>query len=395
MSGLRCLVYSQDDAVRTRVSRALALTGRVALLPTVSGRAALADVLRTSEIDLLYVDLGREATPLLELLEKLEQPKPALLLGGQRDDATVLLRAMRLHPLEFFVDQESTGALEAVVARLIEGRAPVEIRRAPRCTLALAGAKGGVGTTLVACELASALQRLGQRVVVVDLNLHGGNVALHFDLAPAHGLAEIAKKGDALDEAFMRSVLATHVGGVRVLAAPTEPEAAALIGAAHVERALRALSEQFDWVIVDLPAGWDHVGLRALHCSDLILLVATPEVPSLTHARRHLELLERFGAPQDRVRVVMNRYNPETHFAARELREGLGRDVDAWIPSDERTALSCINDGKLLQEVQPGGKLQRALEQLADRAFEWAGGSAPVRKSPTLFARLRHYVAGD
>jgi pilus assembly protein CpaE len=303
---------------------------------------------------------------------------------------------MRLQPLEFFVDHELGESLGPLLERLAQERGPTPAERARRCTLAVAGAKGGVGTTLIACELAAALQRLGERVVVVDLNLHGGDVALHFDLAPPHGMAEIAKKGDALDEAFMRSVLATHIGGVRVLAAPTEPESAALIGASHVERALRSLSEQFDWVIVDLPVAWEHVGLRALHASDLILMVATPEVPALTHARRQLELLERFGAPADRVRVVLNRYAAGSGFAEREIREGLGREVDAWLPIDDHAVQTCVNEGKLLHEVQPGGKLPRALEQLTERVFEWAGGTpAPRKSAPTLLARVRHYVAGD
>jgi pilus assembly protein CpaE len=396
MNGLRCLVYSEDDAVQARVVRALRETRQAALLPPVRGRGGLADVLRTSQIDVLYVDLGSEPRELLELLEKLEQPRPALLLGGPRDNAELLLRAMRLQPLEFFVDHELGDSLAALLERLARERSPAAERRAPRCTLAIAGAKGGVGATLLTCELAAALQRLGQRVVVVDLNLHGGDVALHFDLAPPHGLAEIAKKGESLDEAFLHSVLAPHVGGVRVLAAPAEPENAGLIGAAHVERALRLLGQLFDWVILDLPVNWEHVGLRAVHGSDLILVVATPDVPALTHTRRKLELLERFGAPSERVRVVLNRHRSGTSFGLREVREALGREVDAWLPTDESAALASVNEGKLLHEVEPSGKLARAFDQLAEQVFAWSSGKPPpARKPATLLGKLRHYVAGD
>jgi Flp pilus assembly CpaE family ATPase len=146
---------------------------------------------------------------------------------------------------------------------------------------------------------------------------------------------------------------------------------------------------------VDLPTAWDLVTLRALHACDLMLIAATPDVPALTHARRKLELLERFGAPVEAVRVVLNRAGSSAAFGAREVREGLGRDVDACLPADDAVMASCVNEGKLLEHVQPAGKLHRALESLADQAWIWAGGDAPVRSAPTLLRRLRHYVAGS
>jgi pilus assembly protein CpaE len=253
-----------------------------------------------------------------------------------------------------------------------------------------------VGTTFTVCELASSLQQLGDRVVVLDLNLYHGDAALHFDLKPPYTIADVAKKGEALDQTFLATAIATHLGGVRVLAAPAEVQDIAMVGASHVERALNLLRTEFDWIVIDLPHAWDDVSLRALDLADQIVLVTNLDVPALTHTRHQLDLLARFGAPEEQIHVVISRHNNAGPFSSKELDEFLGRDPDVLIPQEDAVAQRCVNEGKLLREVGRGSKLERAFMSLADSVCKWTTGESarPVERQGWL-ARARGYLTGS
>jgi len=393
MSKLLFFVYSEDPEIRSNVSRALSTTGRVELVSEVSEPRSLREILTTAQLDGLYVDLSQNADDLLSILEAAPTPRPPLLLGGSEQSPNVLLRAMRLQPLDFLVEH----SFDSLVGHVEQIASTAAIRRPRRrerkSVLAVAGSKGGVGTTFVACELASSLQQLGDKVVVVDLNLRLGDAALYFDLKPPYTLADVAKKGMALDKTFLNTAIATHLCGVRVLAGPTDMQDIGMIGANHVERALELLREDFEWIILDLPYAWDDVCLRALNLVDQILLISHTDVPALKHTKQQLELLERFGAPDDQVRVIINRYDRTGTLTQKELTDFLEREPDLLIPSDEAVASQCVNLGKLLRDVGRGGRIEEAIHRLADLSCEWVlGEAAQSRERPSLLSRVRQYV---
>jgi pilus assembly protein CpaE len=395
MSKLLFYVYSEDDEVRARISRSLTSSGKVELVSAPCREEQLEEILATAELDGIYVDLGERSDTLLTLLEAAPEPRPALLLGGSHTASDVLLRAMRLQPRDFCVENELRN-LPALLEQIERASQRPRKRQERHGIIATAGAKGGVGTTMTACELASSLQQLGDRVVVLDLNLYHGDAAMHFDLKPPYTIADVAKKGEALDQTFLATAIATHIGGVRVLAAPAEVQDIAMVGASHVERALNLLRAEFDWIIIDLPHAWDDVSLRALDLADQIVLVTNLDVPALTHTRHQLDLLERFGAPEEQIHVVINRHNRSSPFSAKELDEFLGRDPDVLIPQDDLVAQRCVNEGKLLREVGRGSKLERAFMALADSVCKWTTGEAAQRNERQgWLARARGYLTGS
>ena len=394
MSKLLFFVYSDDAEVRSNVSNALRATGRVELVAAPSVPQSLDEILSTAQIDGLYVDLGSEPTQLLKLLESASSPRPNLLLGGSETDPSVLVRAMRLQPLDFLVDHDVSNLAANVERIASQGARRTARRQERRAAIAIVGSKGGVGATFVGCELASSLQQLGDRVVVIDLNLRLGDAALYFDLKPPYTLADVAKKGDALDKTFLETAIATHLCGVRVLAGPSEVQDVGMIGAGHIERAFQLLREDFEWIVLDLPRAWDDVCLRALNLVDHIILVTNTDVPSLRHTKLQLELLERFGAPDDQVRVVVNRFGRTSTLTEKEISEFLEREPDLLIPADDNVVSKCVNEGKLLRDVGRGGKVEESIRRLADLSCEWVlGENARSRQRPSFLTRMRQYVA--
>jgi Flp pilus assembly CpaE family ATPase len=166
-------------------------------------------------------------------------------------------------------------------------------------------------------------------------------------------------------------VLAEHSSNVSVLAAPAHLEDLGSLNSSQLERILRFLQREFDCIILDLPWGFDDLSSRALEISSDILLVTTPDVPSLTHARTRLGLMERFGTSRDRVHVVLNRYSKMATFDKQYVQEFLECDVDAIIPDEPGATQQCMNEGLLLRDAQGGEEMEHALQGLRNRTNDW------------------------
>jgi pilus assembly protein CpaE len=392
MRRLSFLVFSQSSDVHSSLAEALLATGQATIQASVSLESSLPQELRRHRVDALYIDLDPDPKPIFEAISNLPEPRPLLLFGSNQSDPQLLLRAMRLGARDFFVGH-NLESLESVIRHAVP-ELPVSTGAAP--ILAVVGAKGGVGATLIACELGVALQESGTRVLVCDLNLRLGDVPLYFDLRPLYSVADIAKKEGTLDMTFVNAVLAEHSSNVSVLAAPAHLEDIGSLNSSQLERILRFVQREFDCIILDLPWGFDDLSSRALEISSHILLVTTPDVPSLTHARTRLGLMERFGTSRDRVHVVLNRHSNMATFDKQYVVDFLGCDVDAVIPDHPAATQQCMNEGLLLRDAQGGEEMERALQLLRDRTNDWCqfershAGESPGSRH--FVSRLRKLV---
>ncbi|MGH2689306.1 MAG: AAA family ATPase, partial [Actinomycetota bacterium] len=153
--------------------------------------------------------------------------------------------------------------------------------------ITIASATGGCGKTFYATNLAAALAEAGHRVVLIDLDLQFGEVAVALRMQHPYSIYDglYDSKGRPLpDGAFaaqLSELVAHHPLGFDVIVAPKSPEFADYVGAADAARVLRAVTPAYDFVIVDTPPSLNEVVLTALDASDLVAIMATPDVPSL------------------------------------------------------------------------------------------------------------------
>lgn len=368
MSQLSFIVLSEREGLE----RALAASGHVSVLERVSEPQDLVELVKRRRPDGLLADLGAEPAAVLAEIEKISAPRPQLIVAGP-SESELILHAMRLGAREYVAE---TGDAEAQLQRAVE-RLVLEARPvAPRSTthgpvIVLLGSKGGVGATFVACQLAGALARGRSAVALVDLNLRLGDVALYLDLQPRYTLANLAADRNAIDSSYLRTLLTQHSSGVSVIAAPSRPEEADLVDGENVERALSVLRQEFDWVIVDASTFFDEPTLRALDFADQILLITSPDVPTLAHTREHLDLLERLGHPPGKIRVVVNREGRTAPVRGGDVGSFLKRKLDLRLPSDLSATVTCVNEGRSLSSVAPRSPLSKAVDDLARLLHEW------------------------
>jgi len=166
--------------------------------------------------------------------------------------------------------------------------------------------KGGSGKTAVSSNLAVALaQRFPGRVVAVDLDVQFGDLGTALSLTPEHTLAQLARTSQ-IDATMVKLFLTLHYNGLYVLAGANDPVDADSIGHKHVSEVLPLLAQNFDYVIVDTPAGLDERTLAAIECATDLLLVSSLDVTSIRSLRKALDALEKMSVKAER-HLVLNR----------------------------------------------------------------------------------------
>jgi pilus assembly protein CpaE len=211
--------------------------------------------------------------------------------------------------------------------------------------LSVYSAKGGVGCTTLATNLAVGLHTGETPVVVVDTNLQFGDVSVFLNLQVKNSIVDLAARADELDKEYVDEILMAHQTGMRVLAAPPRPEMADEVHADQVRALLKFLKGHYAYVVVDTHSTMDDVTLAVLETSDLILAVATPDIPAIKDSRLLFDLLGVLEIPRDRIFFIMNKMDRRPGITPEAVAENLRRPVDAEVPADERTITSSINKG--------------------------------------------------
>ena len=228
-----------------------------------------------------------------------------------------------------------------------------------------AHAKGGVGTTSLAVNMAVLLAAQSSRPVgLLDLDVEFGDSAVYLNLHPNQTLADLkAAPGAIVDEAVFEGFV-TDSGSVRLVVGADRPERAELVTLPAIQLAIDRLSATCDYVLIDAPASFSERTLTALDTSDLICLVTSASLPSLKATRRCLDLFDKLGVSAGRVRLILN-YST-THAIDIDLATTvLGRNPD-FVMQKSESLDEAVSSGRPLVTSDPNDPLVADLRKLAD-----------------------------
>ncbi|MBG0833276.1 AAA family ATPase [Planomonospora sp. ID67723] len=316
--------------------------------------------------------------------QRLRGPATGVVLLRADAGADLLREALRAGIREVADPHDPVAVLEAcgrsleLSQRLAYGGAPPDLspgpyggREAPggqpgRIVTVLA-TKGGCGKTTVATNLAVALAAGGRhRVLLVDLDVEFGDVAIALQLTPERGLADAVAMADRLDETGLRSLLTPYRPGLDTLLAPVRPTDGEQVGGPLVGEVLRLARDMFDYVVVDTPPHFSDPALAALDVTDHFLVLAAPDVLTLKNTRIALETLELLGHPAERRIVTLNRSGSPVGLTPQDVERVLRVPPHAHIPSSADVPLS-LNRGVPLTADDPAHPVSRAISEIASR----------------------------
>ena len=263
---------------------------------------------------------------------------------------------------ELFVDVSTALRGMGVVVKA-NGFAQQQQRPRRAKVIVVVSPKGGSGKTAVSSNLAVALaQRHPGRVVAVDLDVQFGDLGMALSLTAEHTLAQLAR-ATQIDATTVKLHLTPSQYGLFVLAGANDPIDAESISHAHVSTVLPLLAENFDFVIVDTPAGLDERTLAALECATDLLLVSSLDVTSIRSLRKALDALDNIGIMAER-QLLLNRSDSKVGLDPSDAQEAIGLKISCSIPSSREIPLS-LNLGTPVVISEPKSAVAKQLQLLA------------------------------
>jgi pilus assembly protein CpaE len=292
-----------------------------------------------------------------------------IFLTARQPDPDVLIHALRAGVGEFFPQPlKREVVVEALlrVSRNRHGAKEAEERAEKGAVFTVFGAKGGVGTTTIAVNLATGLARLDDNysVALIDMNILSGEIPLFLNMKSTFNWAEVARNISRLDATYLMSLLQRHASGVHVLPAPVRLTDE--IGAApEIEKVLELMHSMFDFLVIDCGQSMGSISRYPIEISDKALLVAIPSLPAVIRLKRLIEAFHDLGYPPEDIITVLNRYNQKSIISPAEVWETIKNDIRWNIPNDYRNTMRAINSGEPLTATAPNAEATKKILELA------------------------------
>lgn len=303
-----------------------------------------------------------------------------VLMPRESINEETLQRALRVGARAVAPEDASADALSQLLGDLVQlgdGRAEPEYElitdpeRMP-VIVAITGAKGGIGKTTIAVNLAvSFAQRYPGQVALVDFYGQYGNIPLMLDLTLQSDISDLATFAGQLDPSVIETHLATHAGsGMRVLAGTSQGGGLSDILTAEQEIGFLAdmigiMRRQYRFIFFDVPpllgAASSYIFSRVQY---IVLVTGLLDISTVRDtAILYHQLLDMHLSP-DRIKIVVNRVSRQWALTVDDLQQSVGADVALELPDDQATTLAAINEGVPLLLSRGGTPLAKGLQNL-------------------------------
>jgi pilus assembly protein CpaE len=315
-------------------------------------------------------DVDPQAAFDLSELCRVERPEVGILLLRRRVDVTILGAALRAGMREVLGADDLTGLADAVrrsreVSAKVAGHGGDFSAHKEGKVVTVFSAKGGVGKTTFSTNIGAYLASTGASVLVVDLDLAFGDVGISLQLLPNNSIADLVGMAGHLDAQGLESIIVRHESGLHAACAPAEPSDADRIPGSVIGEMLRVAKRSYDFIVVDTPPAFTEHVLAAFDASDILILIATLDIPAVKNLRLTLDTLDLLGNSRDSRTVVLNRSDAKVGLRAEDVVSAIKTDIAVMVPSSPAVPAS-VNRGVALVLDEPKHPVSVAIRQLAD-----------------------------
>lgn len=332
------IVGSRDQALEDVVRS----SGRVASVGWAADIGPLAEP-HVLQPDVLVVDVRRasQIPPALSALKR-QHPATNVLLVATTLDPSLILQGMRAGVNEVVAEPLSPTELDAAITRLLGQR-----QHTPAGPVfAFIGAKGGVGTTTTAVNVATALAKLSPaRAILIDLHVAYGDAAVFLGADARFSVLDALENIHRLDAALLKSLVVHTASGLDLLAS-AERQAMRHIDVRRLDAILEVAAAQYPFTVLDVPRS-DMGVLDSLDRASRLVVVANQELATVRNASRMSSTL-RTRYPKATVSTVINRTDGRAEIGQRDVERAVGSAISHQFPSDYRRALLAMHKGRPL-----------------------------------------------
>jgi pilus assembly protein CpaE len=334
--------------------------------------------------DVVVLDVrGQDGLPSLVTAIKRQHPEVSIVILASKLEPALLLDAMRAGVSEVVAEPIDQEELARVIQRVAGSRAQLE----PGRVYGFIGAKGGVGTTTIAVNVATSLGGVikPERALMLELQNAAGDATLFTGAESRFSIVDALDNTHRLDQVFFRNLVTQIAPSTDLLAGPERAPASGL-DVHRIKQVIAFAATVYKHTVVDI-ARSDRSILEALDQLNTIYVVANQELATVKSASRITSMLrERYG--RDKIALVLSRSDRDADISQSDVEKAAGCSVVHTFPSNYRVALKALNKGRpvaLDNHNDLSASFRRFAQHLA--------GVRPARestKSSGLFGRLTH-----
>jgi pilus assembly protein CpaE len=312
----------------------------------------------------------------LEALAEFCDAGTRVMVIGRTNDVTLYRELVRRGVSDYMLSPVGTIDVVRSICGLFSAPDAKPVGR----ILAVVGAKGGVGASTVAHNIAwSVARELALDSVVTDLDLAFGTAGLDYNQDPPQGIADAVFSPDRVDTAFVDRLLSKCTDHLSLLAAPATLERAYDFGAEAFDSIFDALRATMPCIVLDVPHQWNAWTQRTLVNADDILIVAAPDLANLRNAKNLFDYLRTARVNDHRPSYCLNQVGvakrPEIKPA--DFAKALEDQPVAVIPFEPQIFGAAANNGQMIAEVSSGHRTAETFRQLA----QMLTGRSEVKKT--------------
>ena len=343
--------------------------GKAHLKIQMGGMAAAIEAYRaapTPNVIILEADARGDVLAGLDQLATVCDPGTRVVVIGRVNDVTLYRELVRRGVSDYVI--APVNALDVVrsICNLFSAPEAKSIGR----IIAVVGAKGGVGASTIAHNVAWAIARdLAMDSVVADLDLAFGTAGLDYNQDPPQGIADAVFSPDRVDTAFIDRLLSKCTDHLSLLAAPATLDKVYDFGSDAFDAIFDTLRTSMPCIVLDVPHQWSGWTKRALVSADDILVVAAPDLASLRNTKNLIDLLKA-ARPNDRAPLYcLNQVGipKRPEISATEFAKAIETQPIAAIPFDPQMFGSAANNGQMIAEISANHRTTEMFLQIAQR----------------------------
>lgn len=390
---IKVLLVDDIPETRENLRKLLAFEADIEVVGAAgTGREGL-DLARELKPDIILMDINMPDMNGIEATEHINRdvPTAGVIMMSVQAESDYLRQAMLAGARNFLTKPISGDELYSTIRKVYDLNRDMRARYSQMAAMPAGGAaaapgatgpthragkiivvyspQGGVGTTTIATNVATALMRENVNALLIDCNLQFGDVNVFLNITQSHqGIADLTATVSDLDDDVVENVLVAHDSGLRVLLAPPRPEIAETLVAEDIGKLVSQLADRYDFTVVDTSTAMNDLAVTLFDIADRIILVATPTLPAIKNVRLVLDLWDALEYPPEKVVFVLNRMQNERErgrISAQAIENNLKRAVNMQIPIAEREMINAVNRGTPLVTGDRSRSPTRELVELA------------------------------
>src|SRR6202167_6178231 len=307
-----------------------------------------------------------------------------VIIIGRMNDVALYRELVRRGVSDYLI--APVGALQIV--RAVCGLFSAPDAKPVGRVIAVVGAKGGVGASTIAHNIAFSIARdLTLDAVVTDLDLAFGTAGLDFNQDPPQGIAEAVFSPDRIDNAFIDRLLSKCTDHLSLLAAPATLDRVYDFGADAFDAIFDSLRATVPCVVVDVPHQWTGWTKQTLIGADDILIVAAPDLANLRNTKNLYDFLKAARPNDQRPLYCLNQVGvpKRPEIKAADFAKALEDNPIATIPFEPQLFGAAANNGQMIAEIAANHRTAEMFRQLAQKL---TGRGEPKKKSSSLLSPL-------